>query len=186
LWKVIRFKFTSRTSSFQFFCHFFIREDEEVIDFCYSLWSKRPSLHLSLYISLFVYLRQWFPTGVPRHTRVPWRDVRVAAKYWIYYLLSYFTNKGAPNCHFSQVRVPPNFFQSYRVPWTKKGWKTLIYGSVFQPWFRGTQRFRQFFSRCVENSQISTILIIWVAPNTLYYFKGSATLIRLKNTDLRI
>jgi len=27
----------------------------------------------------------------------------------------------------SRVRVPPNCFQSYRVPWTKKGWKTLPY-----------------------------------------------------------
>ncbi len=27
----------------------------------------------------------------------------------------------------ARVRVPPNFFQSYRVPWTKKGWKTLPY-----------------------------------------------------------
>jgi len=55
-------------------------------------------------------INQWFPTGVPRHTRVPWRGVRGASKYWIYYLFSAFTTKGAPNCHFSQVRVPPNFF----------------------------------------------------------------------------
>ncbi len=33
---------------------------------------------------------QCFPTGVPRHTRVPWRGVRGAAKYWINYLLSFF------------------------------------------------------------------------------------------------
>jgi hypothetical protein len=46
---------------------------------------------------------------------VPWRGVRGAAKYWIYYLFSSFTTKGAPNCHFIQVRVPPNFFQSYSV-----------------------------------------------------------------------
>jgi len=32
-------------------------------------------------------LSQWFPTGVPRHTRVPGRGVRGAAKYLIYYLL---------------------------------------------------------------------------------------------------
>jgi len=30
--------------------------------------------------------------------------------------LIFFTAKGAPNCHYSRVRVPPNFFQSYRVP----------------------------------------------------------------------
>ncbi len=70
-------------------------------------------------------LNQWFPTGAPRHTMVPWRGVRGAAKYWIYYLFSSFTTKGAPNCHFIQVRVPTNFFQSYKVPWAKKGWKTL-------------------------------------------------------------
>jgi len=34
--------------------------------------------------------------------------------------------KGAPNCHFSQARVLPNNFQTYRVPRTKKGWKTLL------------------------------------------------------------
>ena len=28
-------------------------------------------------------LEQWFPTGVPRHTRVPWEGCRGAAKYWI-------------------------------------------------------------------------------------------------------
>ncbi len=27
----------------------------------------------------------------------------------------FFTTKDAPNCHFSKVKVPPNFFQSYRV-----------------------------------------------------------------------
>ena len=26
----------------------------------------------------------------------------------------------------ARVRVPPNFFQSYRVLWTKKGWETLV------------------------------------------------------------
>ncbi len=29
---------------------------------------------------------------------------------------SYVTTKGSQNCHFIQVTVPPNFFQSYRVP----------------------------------------------------------------------
>ncbi len=28
---------------------------------------------------------------------------------------SSYTSQGAPNHHFSQGRVPPNFFQSYRV-----------------------------------------------------------------------
>jgi len=41
-------------------------------------------------------LAQWFPTGVP------WRGVRGAAKYWIYYLFSFFTTKGAPNCHLAR------------------------------------------------------------------------------------
>jgi len=40
-------------------------------------------------------LRQWYPTGVLRHTRVQWRGVRGAAKYWIYYLFSIFKTKGA-------------------------------------------------------------------------------------------
>jgi len=40
---------------------------------------------------------------------------------------SSFTTKGAPNCHFIQARVPQIFFQSYRVLWAKKGWKTLPY-----------------------------------------------------------
>jgi len=51
-------------------------------------------------------LSQWFPTGVPRHTRVPWRGVRGAAKCLIYHIFSFFTTKGAQNCHFSQARVP--------------------------------------------------------------------------------
>ncbi len=55
-------------------------------------------------------LKQWFPTGVPRHTRVPWRGIRGAAKHWIYYHFSFFTTKGALNCHFSQGKGAAKFF----------------------------------------------------------------------------
>ncbi len=34
------------------------------------------------YTCPFYTLDQWFPTRVPRNTRVPWGGARVAAKYW--------------------------------------------------------------------------------------------------------
>ncbi len=55
-------------------------------------------------------LDQWFPTGVPWHTRVPWKGVGVPPNIKFTTFLSFFTTKGAQNCHFNQVRVPPNFF----------------------------------------------------------------------------
>ncbi len=67
-------------------------------------------------------LRQWFQTGVPRHTRVPQRGVRGATKFWITAFLYLFCYIG---CHklsfFNHVRMPPNFFNTWTVPWTKQG-----------------------------------------------------------------
>jgi len=62
-----------------------------------------------------VYLRQWFSTGVPRHTRVPWTS--------------------AANCYFSLIFIPIKLARGaakylkyeVRVPRTKKCWETLIY-----------------------------------------------------------
>jgi hypothetical protein len=56
-------------------------------------------------------LALWFPTGVPRQTRVPWRGVRGAAKYRIYCLFIKVLPLRMPQIAiFSQVRVPPIFF----------------------------------------------------------------------------
>ncbi len=72
------------------------------------------------------YLRQWFPTGLPWHNRVPQRGVRGAAKFGItaflfmyYYIrcrqIVILTNYGC--CQISS--------NTWEVPRTKKGWKTL-------------------------------------------------------------
>ena len=39
---------------------------------------------------------QWFSTGVPRHTRVAWGSVRVAASYKIYWCFDMFWHVGVP------------------------------------------------------------------------------------------
>ena len=36
----------------------------------------------------FFLLEEWFSTGVPRHTRVPWSGPRGAAKYCIFLLIA--------------------------------------------------------------------------------------------------
>ena len=52
-------------------------------------------------------LDQWFSTGVPRHTRVPWDSVRGAASYQ--FLLMFWpilASRGAAKHWFSWTRVP--------------------------------------------------------------------------------
>ncbi len=73
-------------------------------------------------------LSQWFPTGVPRHTRVPQRGVRGSAKFGITVFLLIFLLQKMPNCHFWTIRGAAKFFlKTWRVLRTKKGWKTLVY-----------------------------------------------------------
>jgi len=90
-------------------------------------------------------IHQWFSTGVPRHTRVPWRGPRGAAKYWIFskfsfralYFLGIYWDSLYEIYQQLASRVPQNIsspmkgaaksFYSKRVPWTKKGWETLVY-----------------------------------------------------------
>jgi len=59
-----------------------------------------------------------------------------------------------------------------------------VYTSVFQPGFRGTQRFRQFLSVFPENAKNSTKLNIQVPPSDKKFSRGSANWRRLKNTGL--
>ncbi len=60
-------------------------------------------------------LVQWFPTGVPRHTRVPQRGVRGAAKFWItgFFLMFYYITYHKIVI-FYQIGVPPNFLKDLR------------------------------------------------------------------------
>jgi hypothetical protein len=64
----------------------------------------------------FKALDQRFPTGVPRHTRMPQRGVWGAAKCWI---TAFFIDVFL-------YRVPPFFLNIWGMPWSKKRWKTLI------------------------------------------------------------
>ncbi len=54
---------------------------------------------------------QWFPTGVPRHIRVPQRGVRGAAEFGV---TAFLLHKVPPNCHFNQLGVPPNNFKDLK------------------------------------------------------------------------
>ncbi len=61
--------------------------------------------------SVFLTLTQWFPTGVPRHTRVPQRGVRGAAKFWITgILLMFYYIKYRKIVIFNKLGVPRKLF----------------------------------------------------------------------------
>ncbi len=56
------------------------------------------------------------------------KDVRGDAKFQITaFLLMVYYKRCRQIVILNQVRVPPNFFKTWRVPRTKKGWKTLLY-----------------------------------------------------------
>ncbi len=57
---------------------------------CNRLLSFSKIYQRSLVQKGLICLGQWFPTGVPRHTRVSWGGARGAAKYWIMGLFSMF------------------------------------------------------------------------------------------------
>ncbi len=64
-------------------------------------------------------LEQWLPTGVPQHTRVPWRTARGVDKYY-FIVVCVFLLRVPQIVIKRQVRVPPNYFCFLRVPWTQK------------------------------------------------------------------
>ena len=60
-------------------------------------------------------LVQWFPAGVPRHTRVPQRSVRGAAEFEITaFLLMFYYIMRHQIVIFNQLGVPPIFFKELR------------------------------------------------------------------------
>ncbi len=63
--------------------------------------------------------RQWFPTGLPRHTRVPKGGVRGAASFNIYRDIRLILTPRGAGLHLNNP---------VRVPWDTKGWKTLPWG----------------------------------------------------------
>ncbi len=61
------------------------------------------------------YLYQWFPTGVPRHTRVPQRGVRKCRQILNYCLFMDVLKNRLPKIFiFDQEAVPQNFFMTCR------------------------------------------------------------------------
>ncbi len=77
-------------------------------------------------------------------------------------------------CPFIDVllhRVPKTNLSNWRVPWTKKGWKTLLKGSVSQPVCRDAHSCRQIFLgvplNFKESMQNSQIIIISVSFLTI-------------------
>ncbi len=72
-----------------------------------------------------IWLQQWFPTEVPRHTRVPQGVVRGV---WITaFLLMFYCIRYRKIAIFNHLGVPPSFFKDLRGATNQKGWKTLDY-----------------------------------------------------------
>ncbi len=63
------------------------------------------SINIALLVTFLFTLRQWFPTGVPRHTRVPWTSARGDANFYLSLIF----------IPIKLTRVPPNTVN------TKKG-----------------------------------------------------------------
>ena len=69
------------------------------------------------YLGQIYLLTQWFPTGVPRQTRVPWRGARGAQLLHFSEVLTYVLSRGVAKLYHNPVSVPRD----------KKGWETLCY-----------------------------------------------------------
>ena len=82
-------------------------------------------LWLKCFYKIIYSLNQWFSTGVPRNTIVPWDSVRGASSY--YFLLTFrpiLASRGAAKYWYGRPWVPPQ---------GKTSWETLFW-TVFLNW----------------------------------------------------